>query len=205
MATKQVCALYLCVMTVTAYCESPSPVSVSIPVDKIVDALIDAIKSLNATVRADSVGQLARDLSNLAGQEDGLAVTLKSWQSNDGSIHISAQSGGRVTILEGSLDGIRKTYIDIQTQMNAIDPVYARDHTQIVSDIGGFAHDGILFYCPPAANCEARPDGFGFMGPGSIVFTNAVETNNFIAKLEADADQLRRLALQLATGNKPAY
>ncbi|BBU33395.1 hypothetical protein BTHE68_71290 (plasmid) [Burkholderia sp. THE68] len=177
--------LLLSIVTMAAFCDSTSPVSVNLPVDKIVDSLIAAISRLDTSIRGDSVGLLARDLSVLAGQERGLALTMESWKDQRGVIRVG-NNVDRVEFLQASLSDVRKTYVAIQQRIAAIDPAYAREHASVLADIGAFSHDGMLTYCfPDDANC--RMFGFGD------------EATKFIDKLQGDAQRLEELANRLAT------
>ncbi|WP_248558186.1 hypothetical protein [Paraburkholderia terrae] len=114
-------------------------------------------------------------------------------------------------VLDKQLDDITKTYNDIQGHLRAIDPAYALNHTQILSDIGGFAHDGLLFYCPPQpyGGCQVNANGTGMVGRGAIILNDQNAADAFIGQLEKDADQIQQYADQLVTqpqlaaGKKP--
>ena len=199
MSTKLACTMLLCLMTVGAYSQG-SAFSINVPVDKLFDSIVSAIKSLSETIRDDSVGVLARDLSTLAGQEKGLALNLKSWQARDGSIRNSGTID-RVKILDESLSEIKATYLQIRQHINNLDPKWSRNNTAVIADIGGFAHDGIIFYCAPGTDCRNSPGGNGGVvtGKESVVFAQAEQANDFISKLEDDARQLANLADKLAS------
>lgn len=133
---------------------SKAGLDVKLPIDKVTEGIVDFVKWLLTQSRTDSVGTLVKDLGSLSGKESTLADDIAKLARNR-----KGMGGAPATkMLNNRLAEIYSKYLVVQQHFKDLDPQWAGPHAGLVGDIGAFAHDGFLWYCPVSEGCE---DGGG--------------------------------------------
>jgi hypothetical protein len=108
---------------------SASQLTVNIPIEKVIDAIVDGgkyvidyIKFNNGQKRADSVGQLVIDLATLAGLEEALANQIDLLAKDPNSAHDdpndASGSGGAVLIsLNNNLELVKQQFENVDNAL----------------------------------------------------------------------------------------
>jgi hypothetical protein len=180
--------------------------AVDIPIDKLAGEIRKSVedasayyKQKSAQERHDSVGRLSGDIIKLAAAEMGLSGVLKGWQSSSSnSIEPAPDADKRVILLKAQLETIRDDFMAIQRDLAILDPDFQKRNPLVLIDVGSFAHDGIIFYCPPNSDCHVLPDGHGVIGSAAVVFSNPKQFQSFVAVLDSDSAKLRTFADEIA-------
>ncbi|MCS3929591.1 hypothetical protein M2175_004622 [Bradyrhizobium elkanii] len=167
-----------------------------IPLEKITQQIIDvggaifkAYKDQSAQTRANSVGQLVADLGTLSGMESALADVINQIAHDPAMAH----GGGRMADeLNVRLDTIKAQYRIIQDDFGAIDKQWLAKNALLGTDIGNFAHDGIVYYC--IVSC---PTPVYTGGPRIIL--QADEATSLANQMRKDVALIRKLANDLQT------
>ena len=180
-------------------------VASQLPIDKLTaqigqmgDYFIRLIQGHFDQQRADSIGQLVIDLTNLAGSEEALATVIDALAKNpQDAYHRSGVpgSGAVMDSLNNNLNLVRQQFMKVNADINSIDKQWAQKNAALQADIGSFAHDGALFYC--IQDCGTN----FYTGQPAIHLTDPQQADQLAAVLRSDVDKVRKIAASIQSAN----
>lgn len=164
--------------------------TITVDLNKLLDQLGTAINvGMSAVADQRSAAQLALELANLAGEEEALADTLSQVAANPSLGHVGQNGSIILDRLNDQYGAIDESFSRIRTLIRKVDRQWAFRNISLTADIGGFAHDGIIYY-------QA--------GNGMTVWLdNPRAASQFAAELRHEALEVRMLA-QRVGGTAPA-
>jgi hypothetical protein len=167
-----------------------------------VEWVVGQIRIYNHQIRADSVGRLVIDLSNLAGLEAALADQIDALASNPQDAHHTPGAGGGAVMdsLNRNLNLVRQEFKRVNADLADLDPQWMPAHASLGPDIGSFAHDGALYYC--ITDCGTN----FYTGQRAVQLTDPQQTGQLAAVLRSDVGNIRQIAaaIQSATAQSKA-